>query len=57
MSWNNTMCFSCKDPCLEDAIFFNAMFKPIINENKCTNCGFCVSVCPSNAIFIKKILD
>jgi ferredoxin-type protein NapF len=54
MSWNNTMCFSCKDPCLEDAIFFNAMFKPIINENKCTNCGFCVSVCPSYAILLKK---
>ncbi len=54
MSWNSTMCFSCKDPCLDNAIEFTAMFKPIIHENKCTSCGFCISVCPSDAIKIIK---
>ncbi len=52
MSWNNTMCFSCKDPCLDDAIEFLGIYKPSINYNKCTSCGFCISVCPTNAIKI-----
>jgi ferredoxin-type protein NapF len=50
ISWHNTMCFSCKDPCLDDAIEFLALFRPSIVEDKCTNCGFCVKICPSNAI-------
>lgn len=54
MSWNQTMCFSCKDPCLEDAISFLGMFRPKIEDTKCTSCGFCISVCPTNAITIKK---
>ena len=51
LSWNQTMCFSCKDPCLDDAINFLAMFRPSINEH-CTSCGFCIKVCPTNAIKI-----
>ncbi len=54
LSWQSVMCFSCKDPCLEDAIDFKAMFEPDINE-KCTSCGFCISRCPVNAIEIKKV--
>lgn len=53
LSWNNTMCFSCKDPCLDNAIDFLGMFRPSINQDKCTSCGFCISVCPTNAISIK----
>ena len=52
LSWNHTMCFSCKDPCLDGAIDFKAMFMPEINE-KCTSCGFCISRCPVDAIDIK----
>lgn len=51
LSWNQTMCFSCKDPCLDEAIDFIAMFRPEIND-KCTSCGFCIKVCPTNAIKI-----
>ena len=51
LSWNQTMCFSCKDPCLDDAIDFLAMFRPEINKN-CTSCGFCLKVCPVDAIKI-----
>jgi len=52
MSWNQTMCFSCKDPCLDNAITFLGMFRPSIDTQKCTSCGFCVGVCPSGAITI-----
>lgn len=55
LSWNHTMCFSCKDPCLDNAIDFQAMFMPTIND-KCTSCGFCISRCPVDAIEIN-ILD
>ncbi len=55
LSWNNTMCFSCKDPCLDNAIEFLGIFRPSILEDKCTSCGFCISVCPSEAINIKGI--
>ncbi|OHE07474.1 MAG: ferredoxin [Sulfurimonas sp. RIFOXYD12_FULL_33_39] len=52
LSWSHTMCFSCKDPCLDYAIDFKAMFMPSIND-KCTSCGFCISRCPVDAINIK----
>ena len=55
MSWEGVMCFSCKDPCLEDAIEFKAMFMPTIDQEKCTSCGFCISRCPSYAIEVKGI--
>jgi len=55
LSWHQTMCFSCKEPCLENAIDFLGMFRPTIDQNKCTSCGFCVYRCPSNAITIKGV--
>ena len=55
LSWNQTMCFSCKDPCLDDAIDFIGMFRPEINLQKCTSCGFCIKACPTYAIKIEPI--
>lgn len=55
LSWNTTMCFSCKDPCLSNAIEFLGMFRPTIKADLCTACGFCLRVCPTNAIGYKKI--
>ncbi len=54
LSWNKTMCFSCKDVCLDDAIEYLGLFRPEIDYEKCTNCGFCVKVCPTNAIKVEK---
>ena len=51
LSWHQTMCFSCKDPCFYDAIDFLAMFRPTINQN-CTACGLCIKSCPTGAIKI-----
>jgi len=47
---NGVICFSCKEPCLDDAILFNGMFNPIIDMSRCSGCGFCISVCPTDAI-------
>jgi ferredoxin-type protein NapF len=50
LSWNATMCFSCKDPCGYKAIEFLGMFRPSIKLDLCTGCGFCMGVCPTQAI-------
>jgi len=50
LAHNQSICFSCKEPCLENAILFKGMFEPIIDPNLCTACGFCLSRCPTNAI-------
>lgn len=54
LSFNQTLCFSCQDVCNDKAIDFLGLFRPMINQN-CTKCGFCVSVCPTNAVELKGI--
>lgn len=53
IAWHDVMCFSCKDPCLENAIVFQGLFKPVIDMSKCTACGFCISRCPVSAIEVE----
>ncbi|MCF6201567.1 MAG: 4Fe-4S binding protein [Hydrogenimonas sp.] len=53
MAWHQSICSSCKDPCLEDAINFLGLFRPEIESQKCTACGWCISVCPTEAIKIE----
>ena len=55
IAWNKTVCFSCQDICEENAIIYKGMFNPIIDLDKCTACGFCISVCPTFAIDLKII--
>lgn len=50
VSWQGVMCFSCKEPCMDNAIDFKGLFKPEIDDSKCTSCGFCIGRCPSEAI-------
>ena len=47
---NGVICFSCKEPCIDDAILFNGLFNPVIDMDKCTGCGFCLGRCPTQAI-------
>jgi ferredoxin-type protein NapF len=53
IAWNQTICFLCQDVCEEYAIIYKGMFNPVIDLEKCTGCGFCISVCPSAAIETK----
>ena len=47
---HGVICYSCKEPCIDDAILFNGMFNPVIDDEKCTACGFCMARCPTQAI-------
>lgn len=50
IAWHNVICSSCADVCYDRAIKFLGMFRPEIKYENCTNCGFCIGVCPSYAI-------
>lgn len=47
---HGVICHSCKEPCIDDAILFSGLFNPVIDDEKCTGCGFCFSRCPTQAI-------
>lgn len=53
IAWNGTICNSCGDVCNVNAIKFFGMFRPMIEMDKCNGCGFCYSICPTNAIVVK----
>ena len=55
IAWNQTICFSCQDICEEYAIIYKGMLNPVIDLEKCTACGFCIGVCPTEAIETKII--
>ncbi len=47
---HGVICNACKEPCIDNAILFNGMFNPVIDNEMCTACGFCISRCPTQAI-------
>ncbi|WP_104697816.1 MULTISPECIES: 4Fe-4S binding protein [unclassified Helicobacter] len=53
LAYHKTICYSCRDICRE-YIHFNGLFFPEISQD-CIGCEKCLSVCPSNAIFLKEI--
>ena len=50
MAWNSVICNSCADVCNAKAITFFSMLRPLLDKEKCTRCGFCYGICPSNAV-------
>jgi len=50
MAWNGVICMSCQQACTDEAILLDHRFRPGIDLERCTGCGACVSVCPSDAI-------
>jgi ferredoxin-type protein NapF len=55
MAHHGTICFACKEPCIEDAILFTGLFNPVIDDEKCTGCGFCLGRCPTRAIEMRPL--
>ena len=52
IAWENVVCSSCQDICPERTILFKGLFNPVIDDEICKGCGFCISVCPADAIEI-----
>ncbi|ROS01559.1 periplasmic nitrate reductase maturation protein NapF [Sinobacterium caligoides] len=53
LNYNQVMCQSCQDSCQTEAIHFSyqdRIPRPVINLERCDGCGFCLSVCPTQAI-------
>jgi len=50
LAHKGSICFSCKEPCIYDAILFVGLFNPVIDNDLCVGCGFCLNRCPTNAI-------
>ena len=57
IAWGRGVCDKCDAACDENAILFVGMLHPRINSQKCTLCGGCVPVCPTQAIAIRSAQD
>lgn len=55
VAWHDVICASCRDVCYDRAIKFLGILRPQINDEACTNCGFCIGVCPSYAINVSAL--
>lgn len=57
LSLRGVACSSCGDSCDERAILFRigprGVCQPIIDESKCTGCGYCLTPCPVDALKIR----
>lgn len=49
LAHRGVVCVACKQACPEDAVTFEGMMRPRINE-ACTGCGLCVPACPVEAV-------
>ncbi|MCK5727301.1 MAG: ferredoxin-type protein NapF [Thiotrichaceae bacterium] len=58
LSINRVTCRTCGDHCDANAIRFKlqvgGIAEPMIQNDRCTGCGACVYVCPSQSLEIKK---
>ncbi len=52
------VCSSCRDACPEQAVRFPLLRAgvplPVIDTDRCTGCGACVSVCPTRALALHR---
>ena len=58
ISRHGVTCRACGDACDEQAILFKIESRgvsiPIIDESKCTGCGYCLKPCPVDAVKFKE---
>ncbi len=53
LAWDGVVCVSCKIACGWQAIAFDGQRHPSVVDAACTGCGFCVPVCPTQAIIVR----
>lgn len=58
LSANGVTCRACGDACDESAIRFQLQTRgratPILDAKRCSGCGSCIKLCPTNVIQIKE---
>ncbi len=49
LAFNRVVCRSCWHACPlpNEAIFFDSMLRPVVNEDACIGCGLCTLACPT----------
>lgn len=56
LNMSGVVCQSCRDGCDVRAISFSVLKAgitvPVINQETCTGCGFCLAICPTTSIKI-----
>lgn len=52
LSHQGVICQSCRAACASEALRFDARFRPEVEAERCTGCGFCIGVCPEQALRI-----
>ena len=53
IAWGRGLCDLCEKACPEQAIIFVGMMNPRIHHQRCTLCGDCGPVCPTDAIVLR----
>lgn len=43
-------CGICVDACPYDALSFDDLRRPVVDDKKCNGCGECVRICPANVL-------
>lgn len=52
VAWDGVVCTSCQTACPYQAVVMDGGVRPSIDAEACNGCGFCVGVCPTEAIRI-----
>jgi len=53
VAWHGVICMSCRLACSYAALRMEGDVRPRIDDDACTGCGECVSVCPPRAISVR----
>lgn len=50
LAWNDVFCMSCRGHCDHDALSFDQQRRMQLDQEACTGCGRCLSVCPNQSL-------
>lgn len=55
LAWNDVFCMSCRGYCDHGALSFDQRRRMRLDEDACTGCGRCLSVCPNQALSFQQV--